>query len=181
MMVSYAAFLRGINVGGRRVRSDQLREPFVALGLTGVQTFRTSGNVIFAAERQTPAALTARIEKRLEQSLGYEVATFLRNAEEIRAIGARRPFGATRAGAAGGKLQVGLLSGAPSKRARAAVLELCTESDRLAFGERELYWLPSGGMMQTELDLKLIDRLLGPSTRRTKGTIEQLAGRHFAG
>jgi hypothetical protein len=61
------------------------------------------------------------------------------------------------------------------------VLELSTDSDRLAFGVRELYWLPSGGMMQTELDLKLIDRLLGPSTRRTKGTIEQLARRHFAG
>ena len=180
-MAYYAAFLRGINVGGRRVRNDQLREPFVALGLTDVHTFRASGNVIFAAERQAPATLTARIETSLAQSLGYQVATFLRSAEEIRAIGERQPFGAAQAGAAGGKLQVGLLSGPPSKRARDAVLGLSTDSDRLAMGERELYWLPSGGTRQTELDMNLIDRLLGPSTRRTKATIEQLARRHFAG
>jgi hypothetical protein len=73
-----------------------------------------------------------------------------------------------------------MLSATPSAGARRTVMGLSTDSDRLAFGERELYWLPSGGLLESALDLKSIDELLGPSTRRTKSTVEQLAGRHFA-
>ena len=45
---------------------------------------------------------------------------------------------------------------------------------------RELYWLPSGRMLETTLDLKAIERLLGPLTMRTKNTVEQIAAKHFA-
>ena len=51
--------------------------------------------------------------------------------------------------------------------------------DGLAFGERELYWLPRGGVLDSALDMKTIERLLGSMTMRTKGTIEQIAAKHF--
>ena len=35
-------------------------------------------------------------------------------------------------------------------------------------------------MLDSALDLKAIERLLGVMTVRTKGTIEQIAERHFA-
>ncbi len=35
-------------------------------------------------------------------------------------------------------------------------------------------------MLDSALDMKSIERLLGPMTMRTKGPIEQLAERHFA-
>jgi uncharacterized protein (DUF1697 family) len=60
------------------------------------------------------------------------------------------------------------------------VLALADERDRLALDGRELYWLPSGGTIDSELDLKAIGRLLGAMTMRTKNTIAQLAARHFA-
>jgi hypothetical protein len=60
------------------------------------------------------------------------------------------------------------------------VLALESDADRLAFGASELYWLPAGGMSDSELDLKAIERLLGAMTVRTKNTIEQIAGKHFA-
>ena len=41
------AFLRAINVGGHNVKMDRLRELFEALGLSNVETFIASGNVIF--------------------------------------------------------------------------------------------------------------------------------------
>jgi uncharacterized protein (DUF1697 family) len=42
---------------------------------------------------------------------------------------------------------------------------------------RELYWLPSGGLLESDLDLKAIEKLLGADTRRTMGTIEQIAAK----
>jgi hypothetical protein len=63
---------------------------------------------------------------------------------------------------------------------RSEVFSLAGEEDALTFGERELYWLPSGGLLESSLDLRAIDRLLGPSTMRTKGTIELIAAKHCA-
>jgi hypothetical protein len=57
---------------------------------------------------------------------------------------------------------------------------MSSDEDRLAIEGRELYWLPSGGMLESSLDLDAIDALLGRSTRRTKGTIEQIVAKHFA-
>lgn len=34
--------------------------------------------------------------------------------------------------------------------------------------------------MESELDFKALDDALGTSTRRTKGTVEQIAARYFA-
>ena len=45
----YVAFLRGMNLGGRRIKNEELRAEFEALGFEEVATFRASGNVIFGA------------------------------------------------------------------------------------------------------------------------------------
>jgi uncharacterized protein (DUF1697 family) len=178
-MPSYAAFLRGMNVGGHRLTNEELRGHLLAMGFAEVATFRASGNVVVVAEDQPPDELEARIEQGLAAALGYEVPTFIRDMPQMQAIAALHPFGADRVGLDGGKLQVMLLSTAPSPSTSRAVLELASDEDRLAFGERELYWLPRGGMLDSALDLKAIAKLLGVLTMRTKGTIEQIAGKHF--
>jgi uncharacterized protein (DUF1697 family) len=179
-VAEYAAFLRGINVGkAHRVGGGELRACFEELGLRDVATFRASGNVAFAADGGSVQELRSRIEAGLEAALGYEVAVFLRTADEMQAIAALEPFDAARVDASKGKLQVGLLLDKPSAAARKSVLALATDEDALAFGDRELYWLPSGGMLDSELDLKAIDELLGVTTRRTKGTMDQMAAKYF--
>jgi uncharacterized protein (DUF1697 family) len=173
----YAAFLRGVNVGkNHRVSSAELKEHFEAVGVEEVATFRTSGNVVFEAPRD----MAAQIEERLESSLGYEVRVFLRTAKELAAIAAETPFPAKAVEAAKGKLQVSMLDSKPAAAVRKQVLALATDQDRLAFGKLELYWLPSGGTLESELDRKRIDELLGPSTMRTKGTVDALAAKFFA-
>jgi uncharacterized protein (DUF1697 family) len=171
-----------MNVGGsHRVSNDELRTRFEEMGFVAVSPFRASGNVVFTAGRESPSRITARIADELAASLGYQVATFLRSASEVRAIADSEPFPAAEIEAAGGKLQVSLLSEEPSAQARTDVLAMASDSDRLAFGERELYWLPSGGILESALDLKVLDTVLGQSTRRTKATIEQIAARRFTG
>jgi uncharacterized protein (DUF1697 family) len=176
----YGAFLRGINLGrNRRIAGADLRAAFEEAGLEHVETFRTSGNVVFDG-RGTAAALKSRIEKGLVDATGHEVVVFLRDEREVRAIAGERPFppGVTEASA--GKLQVLLLPAKPRPAARTEVLALATGEDRLAFGERELYWLPSGGMRDAAIDVRAIERLVGPTTMRTKGTMDQLAAKFFA-
>jgi uncharacterized protein (DUF1697 family) len=176
----WAAFLRAINVAGRRVTNEELRACFEAMGFQDVRTFRASGNVVFASASEPRAAVTARISEQLAAALGYHVAMFLRTADEVRAIARLRPFAAAQLEASAGRLQVALLSRRPSARVRDSVLALATPSDRLVIGERELYWLPSGNMSDSSLQLKAVEALLGGMTMRTKNTIEQIAGRHFA-
>jgi uncharacterized protein (DUF1697 family) len=169
-----------MNLGGRRITNADLRAHFEAMGLEEVGVFRASGNVVFSAGEESPATLTARIERELAAALAYEVPVYLRSAAEVRAVAAHQPFPAEEVAAARGKLQVDLLLEPPTAAQRREVLALALPDDRLAFGgERELYWLPSGGTLESQLDLKAIARLLGPTTRRTKGTMEQLAAKFF--
>jgi uncharacterized protein (DUF1697 family) len=177
-MSRYAAFLRGVNLGAtRKTGSAALRACFEGIGFDDVQTFRTSGNVVFEARRKPSEAA---IEKALAEAFGFEVETFLRTAQEIRAIAEHEPFEQGAVGASKGKLQVSLLSAKPPAAVRGKVLALAGDRDRLAFGARELYWLPSGGTQESALDTKAIATLLGSSTMRTKGTIELLRAKFFA-
>jgi uncharacterized protein (DUF1697 family) len=178
-MSEYAAFLRGMNVGGHRLSNVDLRTHFEKLGFSGVQTFRASGNVIFASAPEPVTELAAHIETGLESSLGYAVPVFLRSAGEVRQIAAQRPFDPPSIASSKGKLQVALLGAKPVAKVREQVLAMAGEEDLLAFGARELHWLPSGGILDTTLDFKAIERLLGPMTTRTMGTVELLAAKYF--
>ena len=106
---------------------------------------------------------------------------FLRTDGEIRAIAELQPFEHRLVEGSKGKLQVALLAAKPGAKLRKEVLGLATADDRLAFGERELYWLPSGFMRDSTLDMKAIHKALGTTTMRTKGTIELLAAKYFSG
>jgi len=175
-----AAFLKGINLGSRRVSNDELRRHFESLGLHEPVVFRASGNVVFSDPRaRSDDALAELIETGLERLLGYAVATFIRSASELLEIAAAEPFDGPTRTRLGGKLQVMLLGTRPARQTRAKALELAGAGDALSFGRRELYWLPAGGISDSALDLKGLQRLLGPATIRTMGTIEQIAARHF--
>jgi hypothetical protein len=72
-----------------------------------------------------------------------------------------------------------LLPRKPAAEARREALAANGGSDRLALERRELYWLPKGGMSDSELNVRLLDALLGPTTIRTMGTIEQIVAKHL--
>jgi uncharacterized protein (DUF1697 family) len=91
-MLTYIAFLRAINVGGHVVKMDDLRQIFESFGFKNVETYIQSGNVIFETPTGNVKTLTTKIEKGLHKALGYEVATFLRTKEEMRALVKFDPF-----------------------------------------------------------------------------------------
>lgn len=107
--MEYVAFLRGINVGGRKsVKMADLRTCFEAMGFQNVRTVLASGNVVFGAPRpaspgeaaaplldngpQNAHALTARIEQGLRQAFGFQVPVVVRAMEDLRRLVDSDPF-----------------------------------------------------------------------------------------
>jgi len=180
-MERYVAFLRGMNLGNRRIKNPELVAHFEAMGLEDVATFRASGNVVFVDPAgEAESKLQKRLEKELDERLGYDVAVFLRSAKEVAAIAAREPFDAKAIKASKGKPQVVLLGRKPSAKAKVAVEALCPEGDLMVVEDRELHWLPTVGLSETEVDTKALDEALGKGTTRTAGTIEQIAAKYCA-
>ena len=96
-MSRYVAFLRGMNIGRRRIKNDELCLAFEGMGFLDVSAFLASGNVIFYASGTGTSHIAGTdgselIEPALEASLGYKVPTFLRNSDEVKAIAAHHPF-----------------------------------------------------------------------------------------
>jgi uncharacterized protein (DUF1697 family) len=180
IVAELAAFLKGINLGKRRITNDDLRGHFEAIGLSKPAVFRASGNVVFDdPEKRSEAKLSTLIEAELERLLGYEAAVFLRDRKELTKIAGAKPFDAATTRRLKGKLQVVMLGGKPKAAAKKTVLDLAGKDDALAFGLRELFWLPAGGVSDSKLDWKAIERALGATTTRTMGTIEQIAAKYF--
>jgi uncharacterized protein (DUF1697 family) len=91
-MPRYVAFLRGIGLGKRRPPMSQLKTLFEEMGFDDVATFIASGNVVFSTRAADRAKLENKISRHLASALGYDVESFVRSEDEVRAIGASEPF-----------------------------------------------------------------------------------------
>jgi uncharacterized protein (DUF1697 family) len=181
-MAGYAAFLRGMNVGGHRITNDDLKTAFHDIGgFEDVACFRASGNVVFsAAAKESEKKLVERIESGLREALGYEVPVFIRTAAEVTAIAEFAPFSDKELASSKGKVQVSFFPKKPTAAAQKKAESLASDDDRLVFDGRELYWLPKGGVSESEIDMATIVKTFGQSTMRTQGTVQQIVKKYFA-
>ena len=85
-MERFVAFLRGINVGGRTIVKEKLKEIFNSMGFHNVSTFNQSGNVIFETEIVNPKEIEDKIKANLCKLLGYEVSVFIRSFPQLKSI-----------------------------------------------------------------------------------------------
>ena len=166
----YVALLRAVNVGGRFVKMEQLRQIFTSLKLANVSTFITSGNVLFESN-QKPDVLEALIEKRLQKELGYEVGTFIRTIEEMKRAAAHDPFRRR----PGDSLHVVFLKKKPSHEAGQALLAAATDADSFVLHGREAYWLIRGGFSDSKFSGAKLEKLLGRGTARNVTTVTRIA------
>ncbi len=85
-MERFVAFLRGINVGGRTVVKEKLKEIFNSLGFQNISTFKQTGNVILETEIVNPKEIEDKIKAKLCTMLGYEVSVFVRTFPQLKSI-----------------------------------------------------------------------------------------------
>lgn len=94
-MPLYVALLRGIGPTNPNMRGEKLRECFLGLGFTDVQTVIASGNVIFKTRSTNVRALETKIEKELPKQLGFTSTTIIRSKKELEELTATDPFAKT--------------------------------------------------------------------------------------
>lgn len=85
------ALLRAVNVGGRRVRSVDLRAAAQQAGCTAVTTYLASGNVVALAD-EPPEVVAAALSARLREGHGFDVPVLARDLPQWDAIVAGLPF-----------------------------------------------------------------------------------------
>jgi uncharacterized protein (DUF1697 family) len=144
-MPVYVAMLRGINVGAhKRVKMDDLRKSFAAMGFEQVKTYIQSGNVVFKAGKASSTTLGTKIEARIVSDFGFSASVIVRTGTELGAVIAANPFLKLR-GVDHEKLHVTFLSDIPAAPALKKLAELTVAPDQSRCVGREIFLhLPNG-------------------------------------
>jgi len=170
----HVAFLRAINVGGRRISNAELGAAVASLGYDGVAVYQASGNVLLGEGPHDEAHdIAEHLSAGLSESLGYDVPTIIRSAADVHAIADSAPFG-DRSPPPDSKPQVMLMAEAPDPEAVAA---LSTPADQLAALGAEIYWWPTAGISTSNLDVRGLEARFGTMTVRTLGTLKRISTR----
>jgi uncharacterized protein (DUF1697 family) len=177
-MPIFVAMLRGINVGGhKKIKMEQLRASFEAMGFRQVKTYIQSGNVVFKTDAASAANLSKKIVGRILADFGHSVSVILRTAEEMDHAIVANPL-LKETGIDIEKLHVVFLSDAPDAAAVKKVEEFVKSPERIRCVGKELYFFLPNGVADSVLMKKPIDRLLGVTTTarnwKTVNTLNQM-------
>ena len=145
--MKYAAFLRGINVGGKnKIKMETLREVCAAFGFENIKTYINSGNIVFETGKTDDRKLAAKIEK----EFGLKIKTMVRARAEIEEIVKNNPFVGQFENDK--DLHVFFLDEELSKEKRELLLSNNRETEMFAVRSREIYCL---------LRVSVLDSLMG--------------------
>lgn len=169
----YAAFLRGVNVGGKnRIAMAGLERIFTGLGYEEVKTYIQSGNVVFRTEEQPAAELEAAIEKALSATMGTSIVCIVRTDEELRAITEQNPF--TDKDSDG--QYIVLLKDSPAAGKLEKIPLPGEQGELFRISGRKIYLFCPKGYGRTKFNNNFFESKLGvPATTRNLKTIEVMS------
>ncbi|MGW3988361.1 DUF1697 domain-containing protein [Streptomyces sp. NPDC004830] len=164
MTTTYAALLRGINVGGsRKVPMAELRALLTDLGHGDVRTYLQSGQAVFSSGQGDEESLAAGITAAIEQHFGFGVDVIVRDHAYLRAIAESCPFPA--AGLEPKQLHVTYFSAPVTPDRFAGIDRSAHLPEEFRLGDRALYLYAPDGLGRS----KLAEQLAKP--RITRGLI----------
>ncbi|MER6524185.1 DUF1697 domain-containing protein [Streptomyces sp. NPDC001508] len=162
-MTTYAALLRAINVGGRKLPMAELRGLLEGLGHDRVRTYLQSGQAVFAADHGDEESLAAEISRASRERFGFDVDVIVRDHAYLKAVADACPFPA--ADLEGRQLHATYFS-APVDAARYADIDTAAHRpEEFRLGDRVLYLYAPDGLGRS----KLAEALSRP--RRTRDVI----------
>src|SRR5690242_1499389 len=154
-MTDRIAFLRAVNLGRRTVPMARLRSVVAdTFGVDDVRTYVNSGNVVFAATGSR-SALERRLERVLEREFGFEVATFVRSAAELRRIVDAEPFTVR----AGDTHFVTFMRSTASAARTKALEALSNDFDTLVVRGPDVHWRMRGKSTDTKVPKKAWEKV----------------------
>jgi uncharacterized protein (DUF1697 family) len=90
-MTQYAAFLRGVNVGGVNLKMAEVATALTDAGLAEVRTILATGNVRLESTKGADV-VRSTAEKALRQQFGYDAWVLVYPIKKVQAIVDRYPF-----------------------------------------------------------------------------------------
>ncbi|MEU4659076.1 DUF1697 domain-containing protein [Streptomyces sp. NPDC023723] len=164
MTTTYAALLRGINVGGsRKVPMADLRALLEELGYGEVRTHLQSGQAVFSAGSGDEESLAAGLAAAIERRFGFAVDVIVRDHAYLRAVVDACPFPA--AELAPRQLHVTYFSAPVDAGRFAHIDQAACLPEEFRLGDRALYLYAPNGLGRS----KLAELLSRP--RVTKGVV----------
>ena len=161
------ALLRAVNVGGRTVKSAQLREVAESLGHTQVTTYVNSGNIVLVPSGAA-SAVGPGLAEALVAELGFDVPVMTRTLAQWEAIVKRLPF-PDEASSDPSHLVLYCWDGAP----RSSDFDPSPYGrETLAFAGHETYAYFPDGIGRSKLTLPVLEKATGRSgTARNWNTV----------
>lgn len=153
-MTTYAALLRGINVGGsKKVPMAELRTLMESLGHEGVRTYLQSGQAVFVSRRGDEESLAAELAQAIEKGFGFPVDVIVRDHGYLRAIAEACPFPAAELEAR--QLHVTYYSVPVTEERYAAIDRSAFLPEEFRLGDRALYLYAPDGLGRSKLAVEL--------------------------
>ena len=90
-MTKYAAFLRGVNVGGVNLKMAEVATALADAGFANVRTILASGNVLLESSAKV-AAVRKKAEATLREKFGYDAWVLVYDIDTVRAVVDAYPF-----------------------------------------------------------------------------------------
>ena len=168
--------IRGINVGGKKVKMDRLKELYTSLDFKDVKTYIQSGNVVFRSEEYDKMKLSRIIEKKIAEIFDFDVKILIRTKNDMINVINGNPFKQEDLK----HIYVTFLSDIPSEKLikdLACVIDENNKnkSDKYNIIEREIYLFLPNGYWRTKLNNNFFEKKLGISaTTRNWRTVNKL-------
>ncbi|MDX3798633.1 DUF1697 domain-containing protein [Streptomyces sp. AK04-3B] len=150
MTTTYAALLRGINVGGnRKLPMAELRALLEELGHGDVRTYLQSGQAVFSSTRGDEESLAAGLTAAIEKHFGFAVDVLVRDHAYLRAVADACPFPAADLEAK--QLHATYFSGPVDEERFAGIDRAALLPEEFRLGDRALYLYTPVGLGRSRL------------------------------
>jgi uncharacterized protein (DUF1697 family) len=174
-MYTYISMLRGINVSGqKKIRMEDLRALYGSLGLSAVQSYIQSGNIIFNSRKSDQSGLARSISNAIRECYGFYVPVVIRTSKEIQNVINNNPY-LKNGNKDNSKLHVTFLSDMPTVSAVNQLEPPVTGKEELSVKGREIYLYCPNGYGKTKLTNTFFEKRLSvAATTRNWKTVNTL-------
>ena len=176
-MKTWISILRGINVAGRNpIKMNALREIFIQLGFSDVQSYIQSGNLIFKSDVTDSESIEKAISEQILKTFGFVVPVLVMQREELRNTIKNNPY-LNDSSKDPAYLHITFLSVQPDKEFIDKISSGNYKPDEYYFGEKAIYLYCPIGYGNTKLSNTFFEKKLKitATTRNLKTANELLA------
>ncbi|WP_339625247.1 DUF1697 domain-containing protein [uncultured Maribacter sp.] len=160
ILITYVAFLRGINVSGKRkVPMVELRAMCERLNLQDVKTYIQSGNIVFKSSIVKAKDLAILLHNEIKKHFGFDVPVIVKTVDGLSQIIEKNPF-ISQEDIAANKIYFVLLSSQPANELLENLSEETFENEEYAVIDSCLYLKCALGYGRAKLNNNLIERKL---------------------